>query len=140
MADYKWTTNAKTICSGYEGESIGTSPILGWTDGNNAGGSQITTHWFQNRDRSSAKTQTINMDTKTTWTVTWDSHNYMKVNVSVRVNSVSASVSSGGNNTVTRHIVFRPYEGGAAAKSFDYNPNATGSLTNAFDIANWTLN
>lgn len=138
MSNYKWKTDARTICSGFTGEVIGTSPIINWRDADGSG-SQTTDHYLQNRDYSTAKLQTVHINVTTGWSVSFDRNNRMIVHITSRLNEVYSNVGAGGNNTVARRMIIRPKEGGNAAADFTYSANTAGRLHGAADIDSWDL-
>ena len=132
MADFRYGTSAVTLCPGFVGENIGSSGPSG--EANVGTHRWITNHWFQNGG-TNTQTQNVNIQVLHEVTVSYDKNNLMNVRSRTTVQSMTAT--GGTNFRETRHIVFRPYEGGPQGPSFDYSDQATGTLLANAVIGEW---
>ena len=136
MADYRWATDAVSLCTtgGNITDIVSFSNGRGWTD-TNGSGSHYFEIKFQNEDLAGLRVQQVSTNVQASWSVSYDKNNRMTVTVHNHINNINAyMISGGGLNSVTRHYVVRNEQNGVVGANFDYSPNAEGVIHGGFDL------
>lgn len=140
MANYKWRVSGSVLCPGADWLPPEIYPTVDWQDRDATTGSQDTQAVIRNSDSSGYQRQRVDVNVSNSWSVRWDKNNFMYVDLTCRMNSMSGSIYQGGRaNYVNRHIAVRNYQGGPLLVDIEYSANATGLIRGSTGLGTWTL-